>query len=196
MSADTVTAKMLDAAEALGPDDIIAYLTMNGWMDAGPYGPLARLYSLQADGRIYEAVIPITKHVGDFKWRVIDLLHSLIKANGKEWPEICQEISAHKETKIPTPHVVTDATVIYSFPEAENDRQNSAEDKADVALSIKSRLESLVVDAARCDMDDLARFIGLAALAAEDQAPANPDVASRNNELQEILRRSSNSRKH
>lgn len=37
-----------------------------------------------------------------------------------------------------------------------------------MALSIKSRLESLKNDAADSGLGDLARFIGLAALAAED----------------------------
>lgn len=41
-----------------------------------------------------------------------------------------------------------------------------------VALTIKSCLESLMIDAERCDLEDLARFIGLAALAAEDAARA------------------------
>jgi len=39
-----------------------------------------------------------------------------------------------------------------------------------VALTIKSCLESLLIDAERCDLEDLACFIGLAALAAEDAA--------------------------
>lgn len=196
MSADMVTAKMLDTAAALGPDEVVAYLTFHGWADAGPYGPLARLYRLQVDGQIYEAVIPNTKDIGDFKWRVIDLLHSLVKTSGKEWSEICDEISARKETEIPTKRIVTDTVVIFSSSENTNNRQNNAEDKADVALAIKSCLESLMGDATRYDMDELARFIGLAALAAEEQAPEPPDVASRENEFREILSRSSNFRKH
>lgn len=47
------------------------------------------------------------------------------------------------------------------------------EDRRDVALAIKSCLDSLQGDATRCDLDDLARFIGLAALAAEEAAVAH-----------------------
>ncbi len=46
------------------------------------------------------------------------------------------------------------------------------EDRRGVALAIKSCLDSLKDDAARSDLDDLARFIGLAAMAAEDAAMA------------------------
>lgn len=47
------------------------------------------------------------------------------------------------------------------------------EDRRDVALAIKSCLDSLQDDAIRCALDDLARFIGLAALAAEEAAVAH-----------------------
>lgn len=46
------------------------------------------------------------------------------------------------------------------------------EDRRGVALAIKSCLDSLKDDAARSDLDDLARFIGLAAMAAEEAAMA------------------------
>ncbi|MGQ9364771.1 hypothetical protein [Azospirillum sp. ST 5-10] len=44
------------------------------------------------------------------------------------------------------------------------------EDRRGVALAIKSCLDSLKDDAAKSELDDLARFIGLAALAAEEAA--------------------------
>ncbi len=47
------------------------------------------------------------------------------------------------------------------------------EERRDVALAIKSCLDSLQSDAERCEMEDLARFIGLAALAAEEAAMAH-----------------------
>ncbi len=47
------------------------------------------------------------------------------------------------------------------------------DERRDVALAIKSCLDSLINDATRCDLDDLARFIGLAALAAEEAALAH-----------------------
>lgn len=46
------------------------------------------------------------------------------------------------------------------------------EDRRGVALAIKSCLDSLQADAERSALDDLARFIGLAALAAEEAATA------------------------
>lgn len=46
------------------------------------------------------------------------------------------------------------------------------EDRRDVALAIKSCLDSLQNDAERSDLGDLARFISLAALAAEEAALA------------------------
>lgn len=46
------------------------------------------------------------------------------------------------------------------------------DERRDVALAIKSCLDSLMNDAAKCDLDDLARFISLAALAAEEAAMA------------------------
>jgi hypothetical protein len=46
------------------------------------------------------------------------------------------------------------------------------EDRRGVALAIKSCLDSLKDDAERSDLDDLARFIGLAAMAAEEAAMA------------------------
>lgn len=47
------------------------------------------------------------------------------------------------------------------------------EDRRGVALAIKSCLDSLQGDAEKCDLDDLARFIGLAAMAAEEAALAH-----------------------
>lgn len=47
------------------------------------------------------------------------------------------------------------------------------EDRRDVALAIKSCLDSLQGDAERSELGDLARFIGLAALAAEEAAMAH-----------------------
>ncbi|ANC92555.1 hypothetical protein A6A40_11975 [Azospirillum humicireducens] len=47
------------------------------------------------------------------------------------------------------------------------------DERRDVALAIKSCLDSLMSDATRCDLDDLARFISLAALAAEEAAVAH-----------------------
>lgn len=44
------------------------------------------------------------------------------------------------------------------------------EDRRDVALAIKSCLDSLMDDATKSDLADLARFIGLAAMAAEEAA--------------------------
>jgi hypothetical protein len=44
--------------------------------------------------------------------------------------------------------------------------------RRDLALAIKSCLDSLAEDAANNDMVDLARFVGLAALAAEEAAQA------------------------
>ncbi|AWK86087.1 hypothetical protein [Azospirillum thermophilum] len=44
------------------------------------------------------------------------------------------------------------------------------EDRRDVALAIKSCLDSLQDDAVRCRLDDLARFLSLAAMAAEEAA--------------------------
>lgn len=46
------------------------------------------------------------------------------------------------------------------------------EDRRGVALAIKSCLDSLQDDAAKSQLDDLARFIGLAAMAAEEAALA------------------------
>lgn len=53
------------------------------------------------------------------------------------------------------------------------------EERRDVALAIKSCLDSLMSDATRCDLDDLARFISLAALAAEEAAVAHDPQAVR-----------------
>ncbi|HYG85339.1 MAG TPA: hypothetical protein VD978_03695 [Azospirillum sp.] len=47
------------------------------------------------------------------------------------------------------------------------------EDRRGVALAIKSCLDSLKDDAERSALDDLARFIGLAAMAAEEAAVAH-----------------------
>lgn len=47
------------------------------------------------------------------------------------------------------------------------------DERRDVALAIKSCLDSLLSDATRCDLADLARFLGLASLAAEEAAEAN-----------------------
>jgi hypothetical protein len=44
--------------------------------------------------------------------------------------------------------------------------------RRDLALAIKSCLENLAEDAANNDLVDLARFVGLAALAAEEAAQA------------------------
>jgi hypothetical protein len=46
------------------------------------------------------------------------------------------------------------------------------DDRRDVALAIKSCLDSLMDDATKCDLDDLARFISLASMAAEEAALA------------------------
>jgi len=53
------------------------------------------------------------------------------------------------------------------------------DERRDVALAIKSCLDSLMSDATRCDLDDLARFISLAALAAEEAAVAHDPQAVR-----------------
>ncbi len=47
------------------------------------------------------------------------------------------------------------------------------DDKRDVALAIKSCLDSLKDDAERCALDDLACFLGLAAMAAEEAVIAH-----------------------
>lgn len=44
--------------------------------------------------------------------------------------------------------------------------------RRNMALAIKSCLDSLADDAARFDLEDLVRFIGLASLAAEEAAVA------------------------
>ncbi|WP_207485019.1 hypothetical protein [Arenibaculum pallidiluteum] len=44
--------------------------------------------------------------------------------------------------------------------------------RRDLALAIKSCLDSLAEDAARADLAELAHFVGLAALAAEEAARA------------------------
>ncbi|MBP2311534.1 hypothetical protein [Azospirillum soli] len=51
------------------------------------------------------------------------------------------------------------------------------DDRRDVALAIKSCLDSLMDDATKCDLDDLARFISLAAMAAEEAALAHDPKA-------------------
>jgi len=51
------------------------------------------------------------------------------------------------------------------------------EDRRDVALAIKSCLDSLQNDAERSELGDLARFISLAALAAEEAALAHDSKA-------------------
>ncbi|MBP2229856.1 hypothetical protein [Azospirillum agricola] len=53
------------------------------------------------------------------------------------------------------------------------------DERRDVALAIKSCLDSLMSDAARCDLDDLARFLSLASLAAEEAAVAHDPKATR-----------------
>jgi len=53
------------------------------------------------------------------------------------------------------------------------------DERRDVALAIKSCLDSLMSDATRCDLDDLARFLSLAALAAEEAAVAHDPQALR-----------------
>lgn len=50
------------------------------------------------------------------------------------------------------------------------------DDKRTVALGLKSCLESLKDDATRADLADLARFIGLAVLAAEEAAAGSKDA--------------------
>lgn len=52
------------------------------------------------------------------------------------------------------------------------------DDRRSVALAIKSCLDSLRHDAEDCALDDLARFIGLAALAAEEAALAHDPQAA------------------
>lgn len=52
-------------------------------------------------------------------------------------------------------------------------------DPRGVALAIKSCLDSLQHDAARSDLEDLARFLGLAALAAEEAALAHDHSGGR-----------------
>ncbi|PWC32288.1 hypothetical protein [Azospirillum sp. TSO35-2] len=51
------------------------------------------------------------------------------------------------------------------------------DERRDVALAIKSCLDSLMSDAARCDLEDLVRFISLAAMAAEEAAVAHDPKA-------------------
>jgi len=51
------------------------------------------------------------------------------------------------------------------------------EDRRGVALAIKSCLDSLMDDASRSELDDLARFISLAAMAAEEAAVAHDPKA-------------------
>ncbi|BAI70680.1 hypothetical protein AZL_000420 [Azospirillum sp. B510] len=53
------------------------------------------------------------------------------------------------------------------------------DERRDVALAIKSCLDSLMSDATRCDLDDLVRFLSLAALAAEEAAVAHDPKAIR-----------------
>lgn len=53
------------------------------------------------------------------------------------------------------------------------------DDPRGVALAIKSCLDSLQHDAVRSDLEDLARFLGLAALAAEEAALAHDPSAGR-----------------
>lgn len=57
------------------------------------------------------------------------------------------------------------------------------DERRDVALAIKSCLDSLMTDAARCDLGDLAHFISLAALAAEDAVAAYDPKATRLNAM-------------
>lgn len=55
------------------------------------------------------------------------------------------------------------------------------DDRRGVALAIKSCLDSLQHDAAKSELEDLARFIALAALAAEEAAgAADPKTAHMN----------------
>ena len=51
------------------------------------------------------------------------------------------------------------------------------EDRRGVALAIKSCLDSLKDDACKSELDDLARFISLAAMAAEEAALAHDSKA-------------------
>ena len=55
--------------------------------------------------------------------------------------------------------------------------------RRDLALAIKSCLDSLAEDAANNDLVDLARFVGLAALAAEEAAQAADPQSSLLNAL-------------
>ena len=196
MSIDAITAKMLDTAESLTPDDIITYLKSNGWVDAGPYGSLARLYRLQVDEHVYEAVIPNTQDTGDFKWRVIDVLRSLANAKGEEMEAVCDNVIEFKKHKDSSRHVISSDGMRHGSPETSSSQSRIGEGRADVALAIKSCLDSLMADATRCDLDDLAKFISLAALAAEEAALPTSSGASQFNELRDFLNQSSNFRKH
>ncbi len=59
------------------------------------------------------------------------------------------------------------------------------DERRDMALAIKSCLDSLMGDAARWHLEDLARFISLAALAAEEAAVAHDPKAARLKTLME-----------
>ncbi|MBF5094746.1 hypothetical protein F1643_09905 [Azospirillum sp. INR13] len=193
MSTDMITAKMLDTAESLTPDDIVTYLKGNGWVDAGPYGSLARLYRLQVNEQVYEAVIPNTQDAGDFKWRMVDLFHSLAKAKNKQPKEFCEELDDYRRKKYSEQQAaLNDSAKI----ESSRPFRGMNSDRADLALAIKACLDSLGSDAARSDLYDLAKFIELAALAAEEAALSTSGGASQFNELRDFLNQSSNFRKH
>ncbi|WP_377806998.1 hypothetical protein ABNQ38_11620 [Azospirillum sp. A29] len=193
MSTDMITAKMLDTAESLTPDDVITYLKGNGWVDAGPYGSLARLYRLQVDGQVYEAVIPNTQNVGDFKWRMVDLFHSIAKVKDKKLQDACAELDEYRRKKHLDLHEIIKEDATRGSSQSS---RGMKDDRADVALAIKACLDSLGSDAARSDLDDLAKFIELAALAAEEAALSTSRGASQFNELKDFLNQTSNFRKH
>lgn len=92
MSAKVVTAKMLETAAMLRPDDVVEYLLEKGWVDSGAYGPDAQLYRLNNRVSSFEAVIPTKREVSDFEWRVIDLIGLLAEITGTDTDFICTDL--------------------------------------------------------------------------------------------------------
>ncbi len=166
LNQEAVSARTTKIPGSLPHERVATYLKAHGWTDAGPYGPCARVYSLGKGASITEIVVPTTNDVADYSWRMQDIVQTLARLEKRDVTSVCSDLLLQKDAvgALPRP-------------------KETLETKQEIAHAIKSCLDDIMSDATRCDLDDLARFISLAALAAEEAAAAHDPKAARLRQL-------------
>lgn len=85
--------ELLKAVPLLKFTEILAYLRHTGWTRIEVPKPHVALFQKQIGETYFEALLPLSNHFSDYRYRIIDVLESIAQAENREVHQVLTDLT-------------------------------------------------------------------------------------------------------